>query len=383
MRRAAILKIFGNKAIKMALNIDLVPRNFEGDFNDCNILPITVGHIHRTYKVLIGGIPLYLLQQINENVFKNIEGLMQNTALVIQTLAESMANHEDGLIVPELIKTKTNNTYHRDEEGKCWRMFTYVAGARTIETVKKYSDAFEGGKAYGMFLYGVSSLKPEQLFITIPDFHSLEIRYKAFLNALELNLSNRKSEARAEIEFAISQIDDMMRIPKLINSGKIPQRIVHNDTKFNNLIFSKSGKAIAVTDLDTVMPGSSLFDFGDAIRTAANSAREDETNLSNVKFDISIFEAYAAGYIEAAENILTEDEIDNFPEASLYMTYIIGIRFLTDFLNGDVYFQTRYPSHNLVRAKVQFELIRKMQQQLQAMQKAIGRIKARLSALKS
>ena len=203
------------------------------------------------------------------------------------------------------------------------------------------------------------------------------------MNALELNLSNRKSEAKAEIEFAISQIDEMMRIPKLIGSGKIPQRIVHNDTKFNNLIFSKSGKAIAVTDLDTVMPGSSLFDFGDAIRTAANSAREDETNLNNVKFDISIFEAYAAGYIEAAENILTEDEIDNFPEASLFMTYIIGIRFLTDFLNGDVYFQTRYPSHNLVRAKVQFELIRKMQQQLQSMQKAIGRIKARLSALKS
>ena len=367
----------------MAIDVESIPGHFAENLSAFTTIPITLGHINQTHKVMVNGAPAFLLQQINNTVFQNVDALMQNTQLVLNTLESAMATHSDGLLVPKLIMTKTGTTYYLDDEGKYWRMLSFIHGSKTIETVKKYSDAYEGGKAYGLFLNGVSSLQADQLNITIPDFHSLDIRFKALQKAIELNPANRKIEASEEIEFALSIIEARMSIPDLIAAGSIPTRIVHNDTKFNNLIFSRQGKAIAVIDLDTVMPGSALFDFGDAIRTAANSAREDEANLNNVQFDISIFEAFAAGYIESTEHLLTPAELDNFPEAAFFMTYIIGIRFLTDFLNGDVYFHTRYPNHNLIRARVQFEMLRKMQQQLPEMKKVINRISARLKAAKS
>lgn len=367
----------------MAIDVESIPGQFAVDLSTFTTVPITLGHINQTYKVMVNGIPAFLLQQINHTVFEDVDALMQNTRLVLNTLEAAMASHSDGLLVPKLILTKTGASYFKDEEGKYWRMLTFIAGSKTIESVRKYSDAYEGGRAYGLFLVGVSGLQADKLSITIPDFHSLEVRLKAFQKAIELNPAGRKNEAAAEIEFALSMIGPRMCIPDLIAAGSIPTRIVHNDTKFNNLIFSNHGKAIAVVDLDTVMPGSALFDFGDAIRTAANKAREDEANLKNVKFDISIFEAFAAGYIESTEHLLSPTELENFPEAALFMTYIIGIRFLTDFLNGDVYFQTRYPNHNLIRARVQFELLRKMQQKLTEMSKVINRISARLIAEKT
>lgn len=353
---------------------DKIAARFLGDIPGCITHPLTIGHINSTFRVLIDETPRYLLQQINTSVFRNIDGLMQNTALVLNTLKVQMESREDGLMVQSLVTTPDGELYLKDENSNYWRMFTFIPGARIVETVSNCSEAYEGGKAYGRFLEGISALNPDQLFITIPDFHSLENRYTAFIKSLDQDLSKRKTEAAKEIEFAKAHIEAMMRIPELLKSGKIPTRIVHNDTKFNNLIFSESGKAIAVTDLDTVMPGSALYDFGDAIRTAANSAREDEAMLDKVRFDINIFEAYASGYLEAAGNILNRDEIDNFPEAALFMTYIIGLRFLTDFLNGDVYFHTQYPDHNLIRARVQFELIRKMQQQLGEMHALINKI---------
>ena len=367
----------------MATDVESIPGHFAEDFGTCTTVPITLGHINQTHKVMVNGVPAFLLQQINNTVFQNVDALMQNTQLVLSTLEATMTKHSNRLLVPKLILTKAGATYFKDEEGKFWRMFSFIAGSKTVETVKKYSDAYEGGRAYGLFLDGVSGLQPEQLSITIPDFHSLDIRFKALQSAIELDPANRIDEAKKEIEFALEMIGPRMRIPDLIAEGSIPTRIVHNDTKFNNLIFSHQGKAIAVIDLDTVMPGSALFDFGDAIRTAANSACEDEANLKNVKFDISIFEAFAAGYIESTEHLLTPAELENFPEAALFMTYIIGIRFLTDFLNGDVYFHTQYPNHNLIRARVQFELLRKMQHQLPEMKKVINRISARLAAAKS
>lgn len=347
------------------------------------IVPVSIGHINKTYKVLFDGIPAYILQQINHNVFKNIDGLMQNTRLVLDSLALYIAKKPGQLQVQSLIPTLDGGWYFVDIDGTYWRLFTYINGAKTIETVRKFSDAYEGGKAFGLFLEGVSSINPEQLVTVIPDFHSLEVRYKAFENALELNLSNRKYEAAAEITFARDLIDRMMLIPAKINSGELPVRVVHNDTKFNNLIFSAEGRAIAVTDLDTVMPGTSLFDFGDAIRTAANSGREDESDLKKIKFEISVFESFSAGYIESAESLLTEEEIKLFPFAAQYMTYIMGVRFLTDFINGDVYYQTRYPNHNLIRCRAQFALLGRMEEQLQAMHRTIARVTARLNAVKS
>lgn len=346
-------------------------------------LLLSTGHINKTYKILVHGIPAYILQQINHKVFSDIDGLMRNTRLVLSTLATYVAQKPGQLQVQCLLPTLDGDWVHRDNDGGYWRMFTYISGAKTIESVRKYSHAYEGGKAYGLFLEGVSKLTPDQLTTVIPDFHSLEARYKTFENALELNLVNRKSEASAEITFAKDTIDRMMLIPEMISSGELPIRIVHNDTKFNNLIFSSDGRAIAVTDLDTVMAGTPLFDFGDAIRTAANRGREDESDIRKISFDISVFESFAAGYIECAEALLTREEIRLFPVAAQYMTYIMGIRFLTDFINGDLYYHTRYPSHNLIRCRAQFALLSRMDEQMQSMNKAIARVTARLNAVKS
>lgn len=367
----------------MKTDVKYILGSFLEVYEELEVVPLSIGHINKTYKVLADGIPLYILQQINAKVFKNVDGLMQNTSLVLDTLESYVLRKPGQLQVQRLIPTIDGHLYHIDKDGGYWRMFSFISGARTIETVRKYSDAYEGGKAYGMFLEGVSSIPAEELVTVIPDFHSLEVRYKAFENALELNLGNRKYEAAAEIAFAKDLIDRMMLITSKIKSGELPLRIVHNDTKFNNLIFSADGRAIAVTDLDTVMPGTSLFDFGDAIRTAANTGREDESDVRKIKFDISVFESFSAGYIESAESLLTENEIKLFPFAAQYMTYIMGVRFLTDFINGDVYYQTRYPNHNLIRCRAQFALLGRMEEQLQAMHRTIARVTARLNAVKS
>ncbi|HOI86387.1 MAG TPA: aminoglycoside phosphotransferase family protein [Lentimicrobium sp.] len=346
-------------------------------------LPLTVGHINQTYRVNSPEKPLYILQQINHKIFRDIEGLMNNTEMVLKALSGTMRYINDGLKVQQLVKTRDAKLYHCDDSGNYWRLFSYIEGGKTIETVRKNNIAYEGGRAFGLFLDGVSSIKPSSLAITIPDFHSMLKRYSAFLEALSTDAVGRSSEVQKEIALIKSRYDRMQYIPNLLNTGGIPERVVHNDTKFNNLIFSENGKAIAVTDLDTVMPGSALFDFGDAIRTAANTAREDEPNLQKVGFDIAIFEAFAAGYIESAEHLLVDEEIQLFPEAAMLITYTQGMRFLTDFLNGDTYYRVRYPRHNLVRANVQLQLFREMEKQMPAMRKAIGRILSRLNIEKS
>lgn len=346
-------------------------------------LPLSAGHINQTYRVNSQNEPLYILQQVNHNIFRDVEGLMKNTEIVLKALSGTMRYISDGLKVQQLLKTREGKLYHCDESGNYWRLFTYIKGGKTIETVRKNNIAYEGGRAFGLFLDGVSSINPSSLAITIPDFHSILKRYTSFLESLNTDAVGRASEVQEEIALIKNRYDRMQYIPNLLNTGVIPERVVHNDTKFNNLIFSENGKAIAVTDLDTVMPGSALFDFGDAIRTAANTAREDEPNLQKVGFDIAIFEAFAAGYIESTEHMLADEEIQSFPEAAMLITYTQGLRFLTDFINGDTYYRIRYPRHNLVRAKVQLQLFREMEKQLPAMRKAIGRILSRLSIEKS
>lgn len=362
----------------MTIPYEELPAQFACDCGDYTVLPLNVGHINKTFKVLRDQEPRFLLQQVNSHVFKDIDALMQNTLTVLDALQEYMLTSPEKLIVQKLVRTNQGGLYFTDDENNHWRMFTFIKGGKTIETVRKYNIAYEGGKAYGLFLDALSSVDPELITPVIPDFHSLEMRYGAFQEALSLNLAKRVDEVKREVDFVESRFRNMMHIPELMKSGSIPSRVVHNDTKFNNLIFSTKGDAIAVTDLDTVMPGSALFDFGDAIRSAANTAREDEPDISKVKFDISIFEAFASGYLTHTEGLLTEAEANNFPEAAMLLTYIIGVRFLTDYLNGDIYYKTRYPEHNLVRARVQFQLIREMEEQYGSMQTVMKRIKTRL-----
>lgn len=330
------------------------------------------GHINKTFRITRDGRPVYILQKINTGIFKDPDRLMANYHLVAGSLNAVAWSGDLRIKSPEIIQTQDGSLYYTDNQSYCWRLVTFIEGIEFDKVRRDEYIAYEGGRAFGSFLSGVSGIDPEKLHIILPDFHSLQKRYYDFLKALESDPAKRASPISQEIEYVKSGYLSMRTIPDLIAKGDIPLRVVHNDTKLSNVIFSVDGKAAGVIDLDTVMPGSVLFDFGDAIRSCANSACEDEPDLTKVMFEISFFEAFSKGFIGSAKEILNKTEIDLLPESALLLTYIIGVRFLTDYLNGDVYYHTQYPDHNLVRARVQFSLLSQMKSQLNDMHQIIN-----------
>jgi thiamine kinase-like enzyme len=239
------------------------------------------------------------------------------------------------------------------------------------DVVENETIAYQGGKAFGRFISELADLPANKLSATIPDFHNLETRMDKFHNSLIADLVNRKKDIPEEIRFVNERAEQMLKIPFLLKQGNLPMRITHNDTKFNNILFDENNKAICIVDLDTVMPGSVLFDFGDAIRTGANTVCEDEKDLDKVDVNLNIYQAYTRGFIKETQESLTPEEISNLAFSARFMTYIIGLRFLTDFIDGDPYFRTNYPEHNLVRAKVQFKLLEAMEKNAEAMDKIV------------
>jgi hypothetical protein len=229
------------------------------------------------------------------------------------------------------------------------------------DVVENTKIAYEGGKAFGIFMSLLADLPADTLTETIPDFHNMEKRLETFYSSLKNDPAGRVKNIPAEIDFIRSRAEQMLSIPALIKSGELAMRITHNDTKFNNILFDETEHAMSIVDLDTVMPGSILFDFGDAIRTGANTAIEDEKDLSKVDINLPIYEAYTQGFVKSTRHTLTEVEIENLAFSARFMTFIIGLRFLTDFVDGDPYFRTLYPEHNLDRAKVQFRLVEQME----------------------
>jgi thiamine kinase-like enzyme len=216
-----------------------------------------------------------------------------------------------------------------------------------------------------------ADLPADGLMETIPDFHNLEKRLDTFNKSVKADIAKRVNSVAGEIEFIRKRTEQMLTIPALIKAGKLPKRITHNDTKFNNILFDSSDHASCIVDLDTVMPGSILFDFGDSIRTGANTADEDEKDLLKVDINLPIYEAYTQGFIKSTKQSLTETEIANLAFSARFMTFIIGLRFITDYIDGDAYFRTSYPEHNLVRARVQFRLIEAMEKNAERMQQIV------------
>jgi hypothetical protein len=333
--------------------------------------PVVTGHINDSYFIKTDSAdhPGYFLQWINNYIFKDVKGLMNNIAEVVQHLSGKLARHPElAFKVLEIIPSKNSTNYYLDEDGQYWRLYTFIEKAHSYDVVENTQIAFEGGKAFGIFMSLLADLPADRLAETIPDFHNMEKRLGAFYNSLNNNTVNRVKDIPAEIEFVKQRAAEMLRIPALIQSGGLPLRITHNDTKFNNILFDVNDHAICIVDLDTVMPGSILFDFGDAIRTGANTATEDEKDLSKVDINLPIYEAYTRGFIKSTKHTLTEPEISNLAFAARYMTFIIGLRFLTDFIDGDPYFRTAYPLHNLDRTKVQFRLVEAMEKNFEQMQ---------------
>jgi hypothetical protein len=348
----------------MERNIKKIVSNFriKGDFVDFE--KVTTGHINDSYYIKTNSTdhPGYFLQWINNYIFKDVDGLMNNITAVTHHLAEKLASHPElAFKVLEIIPTLQGDKYYLQAEGHFWRLYKFIDNSHGYDVVENTDIAYEGGKAFGIFMSLLADLPANRLSETIPDFHNMEKRLGTFYNSLKANPVDRAKDIPAEIEFVKNRAEQMLAIPALIKSGKLPMRITHNDTKFNNILFDTSNHAMCIVDLDTVMPGSVLFDFGDAIRTGANTAAEDEKDLSKVDINLPIYEAYTQGFIKSTRHTLTEFEIDNLAFSARFMTFIIGLRFLTDFLDGDPYFRTHYSEHNLVRARVQFRLVEQME----------------------
>jgi Ser/Thr protein kinase RdoA (MazF antagonist) len=353
----------------MATDLGEIGRHFaiSGEFISGG--PYGMGHINDTYAAVYqqGAVRRrYIFQRINHNVFKHPEGLMANIVAVTSYLSRKIeAAGGDPLRESlTLIPTLDGRTHICTDVGDYWRVYVFIEGARTYEAVENPEHVTSAGRAFGRFQALLSDFPAEVLVETIPDFHHTGKRFEAFTKAVEEDVKNRAVSARPEIKFVLQRRDRMTTLVDLLAAGRLRQRITHNDTKFNNvMIDDRTGEGICVIDLDTVMPGLSLYDFGDSIRSLANTGAEDERDLSRVEFDIGVFELYTRGYLEATRGLLQQSEIDLLPFAAQLMTLECGMRFLADYLQGDIYFKTHAADHNLTRCRTQFKLVEGMEKE--------------------
>ena len=346
-----------------------------GEFVQCT--PISDGHINTTFHAVFrnrGAELHYLLQQINTAVFKKPDELMINIDLVTSFLRDKVIA-SGGDPERETLYCKPcrdGKKYYTDEAGRVWRVYNYVGGARSYNSIEDPALFYKAGYAFGDFQNKLADFPIGDLYETIPDFHHTARRYRNLMESVRRNASGRAGMCAAEIAFARARRDDVYVLTGLIETGDLPVRVTHNDTKLNNILFdSVTGEPVCIVDLDTVMPGLSLYDFGDAIRSGATTAAEDEADLSKVNFDAELYRQYAAGYLAAAGESLTPLEISLLPFSAKLMTLECGMRFLTDFIDGDVYFRTAYPEHNLVRARNQFRLVQDMEAHMDEMRRAV------------
>ena len=330
-----------------------------------NIVPYGEGHINDTFLVTMkDSSTSYILQRLNTGIFKNYRGLMDNIRKVTQTLKNIVVN-ENGDPLREcltLINTKTGEPY-LVEGTKCWRAYVFVkdtSGYLIIDSPALFENT---GEAFGKFIARLDGFDAAQLCEVIPNFHNTVDRYDKLMTAVEENKSGRKHNVEKEIDFVVKRKDMLSSIVTALADGAIPLRVTHNDTKINNVLIDKAtGKAICIIDLDTIMPGSLLYDFGDSIRSGCNTALEDEKDLSKVDFDINLYKAYCKGFLRGIGSKITRSEIEMLHLGAIIITLECGMRFLTDYLDGDTYFKTDYPDHNLVRCHTQFKLVERMEE---------------------
>lgn len=358
--------------------IEAIMANFRVNGSLLRFCPLGQGHIHDTYLVELNDnneIKKYTFQRINTLVFREPELMMANWEKVTRHVGEKIAQLEGDKASRRSLRpvlSQSGQSYYRNPQGEYWRVYHYVDGCHTIETATTPEQAFEAGRAFGHFQKLIVDLSPDEMYETIPFFHHTPRRFERFLQVIEKASPERKAKAAEAISFALQRQSLVSLVTEGLSSGRLPVRVTHNDTKINNVLFDdETGRGLCVIDLDTTMPGSPLYDFGDLVRTGTCSAAEDETDLDLVAMDINLFAAVAEGYLSETADLLVEAEKQLLVMAGPLITFTIGLRFLTDYLEGDIYFKTRYPEHNLDRAKSQFKLLRSMEEQHQQMQKVI------------
>lgn len=345
--------------------------NTKGTVNE--IQPLGSGLINDTYKVttLEADAPDYVLQRVNHAIFQNVEMLQANieavTRHIRKKLVEQGADDIDRKVL-SFIPADTGKTYWYDGENY-WRIMTFIPNAKTYEMVDaEYS--YYAGVAFGNFQAMLADI-PDELGETIPDFHNMEFRLKQLRDAVAADAVGRVKEVQYYLDEIEKRAEEMCKGERLHHEGKLPKRVCHCDTKVNNMMFDEEGKVLCVIDLDTVMPNFIFSDFGDFLRSAANTGAEDDENLDNVNFNMEIFKAFAKGYLESAKVFLLPIEVENLPYAAALFPYMQCVRFLADYINGDTYYKTKYPEHNLVRTKAQFKLLQSVEEHTPEMQEFI------------
>jgi len=349
---------------------------FSGDF--VRVDPYGTGHIHDTYAAWFrrdrGKPHRYLLQHINHFVFRDPDGLMQNIDAVTRHL-RSRIEAEGGDAEREtlnLVPTLDGGAYHRTDGGDCWRAYAFIEGATTYDVAQDSEHVRNTAKAFSKFHALLADFPAERLYETIPDFHNTPKRVEAFRRAVEQDAAKRASGAQWEIAFVEERAHRSAELVDLLHDGKLLQRVTHNDTKINNvMIDDETGEGLCVIDLDTVMPGLLLYDFGDAVRAAANTAAEDERDASKAGIDLQAYEQLVGGFLDPSRSVWTPEEIDQLAFSAWLVTLECGTRFLTDHLNGDVYFKVRRENHNLDRCRTQFGMIRDMEEKFDTMQRIV------------
>ncbi|KMQ65827.1 phosphotransferase [Chryseobacterium angstadtii] len=343
---------------------------FEHKFNFQSYSELTSGHINNTFLIITDSCEHYVLQCINHHVFKNVPGLISNKVTVSNHLLKKLNDlspKEIGKKVLCFTKAKNSENFYYTDGISYWNLMPYIEAGKIHEVVTHNEIAYEGGKLMGEFLNLTSDLDHSKLIEVIPKFHDMSFRFQQYKLAIQSARVDRLKKAEPYINWVSKLRDEMLILQHLKETGKIPIRVTHNDTKISNMLFDEKNRGICVLDTDTVMPGIIHYDFGDAIRTICNTATEDETDLSKVEFNLEFYKSYTKGFLEKMGGVLTPIEIQYLPLAAKTMIFIIVLRFLTDYLNNDVYFKTKYPEHNLDRTKNQFKLIHSLEQQFNEM----------------
>jgi hypothetical protein len=354
--------------MKLKHDVRAVARQFQicGQFRSAE--PYGSGHINDTYCAVFdqaGTTTRYILQRINHGIFRQPMALMENIQRVTVHVAAKMHNEPDcSRRVLTLIPARSGLCYYHDEQGNYWRTYLFIERARSYDAVESPRQAFEAAKTYGQFQKLLSDLPAPRLHDTIPDFHHTPKRFAALVEVIEKDALDRAKLAKAEIEFALKRAS----ITDVLINADLPERVTHNDTKFNNVMLDDvTGEGICVVDLDTLMPGLALYDFGDMVRTTTSPTKEDECDLTKVKMQFPMYEALLRGYLASAGDFLTRAEKKLLAFSGKLITFEIGIRFLTDFLGGDTYFKIHRNGHNLDRCRTQFKLIESIEEQEEQM----------------
>ena len=341
------------------------------------------GHINDTFYVSTmaeDGRHAYILQRRNREVFKDPVSLMKNITGVTSFLRREIEK-EGGDPLREtlnLVPAKNGRDYYVDSDGQYWRSYLFIGNATCYDKVVKPEDFYQSAKAFGRFQRQLSQYPADELYETIPNFHNTPVRLATLKKAVEEDVCGRAASVRKEIEFVLERAGEAGVAMDMLKEGRLPLRVTHNDTKLNNIMIDDStGEALCIIDLDTIMPGLSIFDFGDSIRFGANTAAEDEQDVSLAGLSLPLFDIYTKGYMDGCNGSLTKEEVQMLPMGAKLMTYECGVRFLTDYLQGDVYFKISREKHNLERCHTQFALVADMEKKWDEMNEVVGKYSSR------